>query len=56
MAEAVARILGDLGAKVHIVDIEKPKIACAALCCRGPAIRGIWQGAHFDRSVAAGLL
>jgi NAD(P)-dependent dehydrogenase (short-subunit alcohol dehydrogenase family) len=30
MGEAVARILGDLGATVHIVDIQPPKVACAA--------------------------
>src|SRR5439155_22827212 len=29
MGEAAARILGELGAKVHIVDIQEPKIACA---------------------------
>lgn len=28
MGEATARILGELGAKVHIVDIQAPKIAC----------------------------
>lgn len=28
MGEATARILVDLGAKVHIVDIQQPKIAC----------------------------
>jgi NAD(P)-dependent dehydrogenase (short-subunit alcohol dehydrogenase family) len=28
MGEATARILGELGAKVHIVDIVQPKIAC----------------------------
>lgn len=28
MGEAVARILGDLGAKVHIVDIQAPKVPC----------------------------
>ncbi len=28
MGEAVARILGELGAKVHIVDIQVPKVAC----------------------------
>lgn len=28
MGEATARILGELGAKVHIVDIQPPKIAC----------------------------
>lgn len=28
MGEATARILGELGAKVHIVDIQQPKIAC----------------------------
>lgn len=28
MGEAVVRILGDLGAKVHVVDIQEPKIAC----------------------------
>jgi NAD(P)-dependent dehydrogenase (short-subunit alcohol dehydrogenase family) len=28
MGEATARFLGDLGAKVHIVDIQPPKIAC----------------------------
>jgi NAD(P)-dependent dehydrogenase (short-subunit alcohol dehydrogenase family) len=27
MGEAVARILGEMGAKVHIVDIQQPKIA-----------------------------
>lgn len=30
MGEATARILGELGAKVHIVDIQQPKIACAS--------------------------
>jgi NAD(P)-dependent dehydrogenase (short-subunit alcohol dehydrogenase family) len=30
MGEATARILGELGAKVHIVDIQPPKIACAS--------------------------
>lgn len=30
MGEAVARILGDLGAKVHIVDIQTPKVPCEA--------------------------
>lgn len=30
MGEAVARILGDLGAKVHIVDIQAPKVPCEA--------------------------
>ncbi len=28
MGEATARILGELGAKVHIVDIQSPKVAC----------------------------
>ena len=28
MGEATARILGELGAKVHIVDIQTPKVAC----------------------------
>lgn len=28
MGEATARLLGELGAKVHIVDIQAPKIAC----------------------------
>lgn len=28
MGEATARILGELGAKVHIVDIQEPKVAC----------------------------
>jgi len=28
MGEATARILGELGAKVHIVDIQQPKIEC----------------------------
>jgi NAD(P)-dependent dehydrogenase (short-subunit alcohol dehydrogenase family) len=28
MGEAAARLLGELGAKVHIVDIQRPKIAC----------------------------
>lgn len=28
MGEATAKILSDLGAKVHIVDIQPPKIAC----------------------------
>ncbi len=28
MGEQVARILGELGAKVHIVDIAAPKVAC----------------------------
>lgn len=28
MGEQVARILGELGAKVHIVDIQQPKVAC----------------------------
>lgn len=30
MGEAVARILGNLGAKVHIVDIQAPKVPCEA--------------------------
>jgi len=30
MGEAAARILGDLGATVHIVDIAEPKVACAS--------------------------
>jgi NAD(P)-dependent dehydrogenase (short-subunit alcohol dehydrogenase family) len=30
MGEAAARILGELGANVHIVDIQEPKIPCAA--------------------------
>jgi NAD(P)-dependent dehydrogenase (short-subunit alcohol dehydrogenase family) len=30
MGEATARILGDMGASVHIVDIQQPKIACAS--------------------------
>lgn len=30
MGEATARILGELGARVHIVDIQEPKIACAS--------------------------
>jgi NAD(P)-dependent dehydrogenase (short-subunit alcohol dehydrogenase family) len=30
MGEATARILGEMGAKVHIVDIQQPKIACAS--------------------------
>ena len=30
MGEQVARILGELGASVHIVDIQPPKVACAA--------------------------
>lgn len=29
MGEAVVRILGDMGAIVHIVDIQTPKVACA---------------------------
>lgn len=28
MGEATARILGEMGAKVHIVDIQEPKIPC----------------------------
>jgi len=28
MGEQVARILGELGAKVHIVDIQAPRVAC----------------------------
>ena len=28
MGEATARFLGDLGAKVHIVDIQPPKVTC----------------------------
>ncbi|MCB2077015.1 MAG: SDR family oxidoreductase [Novosphingobium sp.] len=28
MGEATARFLGELGAKVHIVDIQQPKVAC----------------------------
>jgi NAD(P)-dependent dehydrogenase (short-subunit alcohol dehydrogenase family) len=28
MGEQTARILGELGAKVHIVDIQEPKVAC----------------------------
>lgn len=30
MGEATARILGELGAKVHIVDIQQPKVPCEA--------------------------
>lgn len=30
MGEAAARLLGDLGATVHIADIVKPKVACAS--------------------------
>jgi len=30
MGEQVARILGELGAQVHIVDIQRPKVACAS--------------------------
>jgi NAD(P)-dependent dehydrogenase (short-subunit alcohol dehydrogenase family) len=30
MGEQVARILGELGATVHIVDIQEPKVACAS--------------------------
>ena len=30
MGEAAARILGELGATVHIVDIAEPKVACAS--------------------------
>jgi NAD(P)-dependent dehydrogenase (short-subunit alcohol dehydrogenase family) len=30
MGEATARILGDLGASVHIADIAEPKVACAS--------------------------
>lgn len=30
MGEAAARILGELGAKVHIVDIQEPKLPCEA--------------------------
>lgn len=30
MGEQVARILGELGAIVHIVDIQQPKVPCAA--------------------------
>lgn len=49
MGEATARILGELGAKVHIVDIQEPKIPCASFrqC----------DLSDFDqvRSVAAGL-
>ena len=30
MGEATARILGELGAKVHIVDIQQPKVPCAS--------------------------
>lgn len=29
MGEATARFLGELGAKVHIVDIQQPKVDCA---------------------------
>ena len=29
MGEAAARILGELGAKVHIVDMQQPKVPCA---------------------------
>ena len=28
MGEATARLLGQLGAKVHIVDIQRPKVPC----------------------------
>ncbi len=28
MGEAIARILGELGAKVHIADIQEPKVPC----------------------------
>lgn len=49
MGEATARILGELGAKVHIVDIQPPKVAHASFrqC----------DLSDFDqvRSVAAGL-
>jgi len=30
MGEATAKILGRLGAKVHIVDIQEPRIDCAS--------------------------
>lgn len=30
MGEAAARILGELGAKVHIVDIQEPRVPCEA--------------------------
>ncbi len=30
MGEAAARILGSLGAKLHIVDVQPPKVACEA--------------------------
>ena len=30
MGEAAARLLGELGAAVHIADIAKPKVACAS--------------------------
>lgn len=30
MGEQVARILGELGAEVHVVDIAEPKVACAS--------------------------
>jgi len=49
MGEAVARILGELGAKVHIVDIQPPRIDCAGFhAC---------DLSDFDqvRAVAAGL-
>ena len=30
MGEATVRFLNDLGAKVHVVDIQQPKVACAS--------------------------
>ena len=30
MGEAAARLLGELGAAVHIADIAEPKVACAS--------------------------
>jgi NAD(P)-dependent dehydrogenase (short-subunit alcohol dehydrogenase family) len=52
MGEATARILGELGAKVHILDIQRPKVSCesfnqcdlsnfAAVRATAAALRGI---------------
>jgi NAD(P)-dependent dehydrogenase (short-subunit alcohol dehydrogenase family) len=39
MGEAVVRILGDLGAKVHVVDIQEPKIACESFVAGEQIVR-----------------
>jgi NAD(P)-dependent dehydrogenase (short-subunit alcohol dehydrogenase family) len=48
MGEATARILGDLGARVHAIDIREPKIPCEAFYATDLA-----DPAQIDATVAA---